>query len=87
MTATAAVLTSVLGTGGLLGLAALLRLRTDKDATVVDTVSKSVLVLERLNDRLEADLADEHAARVAAEAKLDELRRQQGYPTQPGEPR
>lgn len=69
------VLTAVLGTGGIGGLVAIARLRIDKGATVVDTVSKGVLVLERLNDRLEADLAGERASRLAAETERDELRR------------
>lgn len=76
------ILTALLSGGGLTGAIALLRLRTDKGATVVETVSKSVLILERLNDRLEADLADERAARLTAEsraahaeAERDELRR------------
>jgi hypothetical protein len=90
----ASILTSVLGVGTLAGLGTLLRLRTDKDATTVDTVSKGVMVLDRLNTILEQDLADvraelvaEKAARLAAETERDELRRQQGYPTQPGEQR
>jgi hypothetical protein len=68
----ATLLTLLLGGGGLGGLAVLLRLRTDKGATVVDTVSKGVLVLERLNDRLETDLAEERSRRVAAETALSE---------------
>jgi hypothetical protein len=76
------VLVALLSGGGLTGVIALLRLRVDRGATVVETVSKGVLVLERLNDRLEADLAGERtgrlveqAARLAAEAERDELRR------------
>lgn len=75
MSALGVVLTAVLSGGGLAGLLALLRFRTDKGATIVETVSRGVLVLERLNDRLEADLADERAARMAAETERDELRR------------
>lgn len=92
MTATAAILSSLLGAGTLGGLLALLRLRTDKDATVVDTISQGVTVLARLNTMLEQDLAaahaalaDERAARLAAETERDELRRLHGRPTQPGE--
>jgi hypothetical protein len=76
------VLTSVLGAGGLSGVVTLLRLRTDKDASVVDTVGRGMLVLERLNSRLEADLSRAHeqwaierAARLAVEAELAAVRR------------
>lgn len=88
MNAVTTVLALALGGGGLGGLAVLLRIRTDKGATVVETVSKGVLVLERLNDRLEGDLADERAARIAAETALrDHLRRcHNGAPSTPDTP-
>lgn len=76
MSAISVILTALLGAGGLTGVVALLRLRTDKGAVVVDTVSKGVLVLERINDRLERDLGAEHSARVAAETERDDLRLQ-----------
>jgi hypothetical protein len=69
------ILTVLLGSGGAAGLVALLRFRTDKGVTVVETVSKGVLIMERLNDRLEGDLLNERAARLAAETERDELRR------------
>lgn len=82
MNALAVTLGLLLGSGGIGGVVAFLRFRTDKGATIVDSVSKGVLVLERLNDRLEGDLNDEraqrteeHLGRVAAETERDELRR------------
>jgi hypothetical protein len=80
VTLLATLLTAGLGSGFLAGLVALLRLRTDKGAVSVETASKSLLILERLNDRLERDLSDERAARIKAETERDELRRLQ-YPT------
>lgn len=74
MNALTIALTVLLGSGGIAGLAALLRLRTDKAATVVDTISKGVMVLERLNDRLEQDLNDCRANCVALEADRDTWR-------------
>lgn len=65
------VLTVVLGGGGIAGLTALLRLRADKGSIVVDTVSRGVLVLERLNDRLEADLLDERAEVIRLRQELE----------------
>lgn len=70
------VLTALLGSGGVAGVVALLRLRVDKGSVVVDTVSKGVLVLGQLNDRLEDDLAEERTARIAAETEARHLRRQ-----------
>lgn len=70
MNAAALILTALLGAGGLGGVAVLYRARADRGAVVVETVSKGVLVLERINDRLEADLLDERAARITAEREL-----------------
>jgi hypothetical protein len=66
------ILTAALGAGGLGGLAVLYRARADRGNVVVETVSKGVLVLERINDRIEAELENEHAARVTAERELAE---------------
>ena len=68
-------LATLLGSGGIGGVVAFLRLRTDKGATVVDTVAKGVLVQDRIIQRLEGDLISEHRARIAAETERDELRR------------
>lgn len=67
------LLSALLGVGGVGGLVALLRLRADKGAVVMDTVSKGVLVLERLNALLEQDLLDERRARQLAEVRVDAL--------------
>ncbi len=75
MTGLTVALAALLGSGGIGGLVAFLRLRTDKGATVVDTVAKGVLVQDRIIQRLEGDLIAEHRARVAAETERDELRR------------
>lgn len=78
-----AVLTLILGGGGLAGLATLLRFRAERGAIVVETVSRGVLVLERLNDRLESDLLEERAEVIrlrqelaAARTRIAELERQ-----------
>lgn len=68
-------LAALLGSGGVGGLVTFLRLRTDKGATVVETVAKGVLVQDRIIQRLETDLTSEHRARVTAETERDELRR------------
>lgn len=72
------ILTSLLGTGGISGAIALFRLRADKGATVVETVSKGVLVLDRLNTMLEGDLQAERLMRRQAEHELDEYRKLYG---------
>lgn len=69
------ILTGLLSGGLLTGLVAFLRLRTDKDATMVDTVKKSVLIQDRIIDRLESDVAEERAGRLTAEAEVARLRR------------
>jgi predicted ATPase len=68
------VLTILLGGGGLAGLATLLKFRAERGAIVVDTVAKGILVLERLNDRLEADLVDERAEVIRLRRELSEAR-------------
>lgn len=68
------VLTILLGSGGLAGLATLLKFRAERGSIVVDTVSRGILVLERLNDRLEADLADERAEVTRLRRELREAR-------------
>ena len=79
MSALTTILTVVLGGGGIAGLVALFKLRAEKDATVVQTVEKSVLILERLNATLEGDLAQERTARLAAEAEASKLRLELRY--------
>jgi predicted ATPase len=68
------VLSILLGGGGLAGLATLLKLRAERGSIVVDTVSKGILVLERLNDRLEGDLADERAEVLRLRRELAKAR-------------
>jgi hypothetical protein len=72
MSVLAIVLTSILGAGGLSGVVALLKLRTEKDSSVVDMVGRGMLVLERLNDRLERELQEQQEARRAAEVALEQ---------------
>lgn len=74
MTTAATILTVLLGSGGLAGIAVLIKARAERGNVVMTTVEKGVLVLERLNDRLEKDLAEEHAERVAAEARAARYR-------------
>lgn len=76
------ILAVLLGGGGLAGLGTLLKFRAERGSIVVDTVSKGILVLERLNDRLEGDLADERAEVLRlrrelaeAQARIAELER------------
>lgn len=79
-----AVLTLLLGGGGFAGLATLLRFRAERGVIVVETVSRGVLVLERLNDRLEADLLEERTEVIrlrrelaAAHQRISELEQRQ----------
>lgn len=78
MTAVSVALTALLGTGGLAGLGLLVKSlsKAERGSTIVATVERGALVLERLNDRLEGDLAAERTARVAAETERDQLRAQ-----------
>jgi hypothetical protein len=67
------VLSAILGAGGIGGVVALFRLRTDRDATTVDTVSKGLMVLERSLERLEHE-RDHYAAEFdRARARILEL--------------
>jgi hypothetical protein len=65
------VLTMLLGSGGVGGLVILARFRTDRESTVVQTVSHGLLAQERIiaslekhNDRLQAE-RDAALARLA----------------------